>query len=236
MKTPFLISLVAVSVFSCNYDETPIRTADVIKDITFEKAQLDADGMSQTRLTVELPFKADADKRTVTISTSSGTFAATDGKSTINVVAVQDETQNPFRLLAQATLISPQTEGNAIITASIAGYAQTKSYTFITAQPEAIVITPSQLVIKQGPENEIQLVVTLTRTKGIPSLNQSVQLTVSDPAGNQKGRFRSSTSVSDPAGKCYFAYTLGTDKYEGPLIIKATTSNNKSSTYTIYAQ
>lgn len=236
MKKALLAIWLFGRLFGCDYEEAPIRNSDVIKDITFDKVTLEADGFSRTTVTVELPFDAEVTKRTVDFSTTSGTFAESDGKNTASIVAVQDEITTPFRLFARATLISPQAEGKATVTAKVSGYAQPKSYSFTTAYPEGIVITPSLLLLKQGAENEVNITVTLTRQVGKPSLNRPVELLITNPAGIKVGRFREEKSQSDASGKCYFTYTLGPDKYLGKLLIKASTDKLPSKTDTLYTQ
>jgi hypothetical protein len=237
MKTYLMLISFLIAITGCEYEEKPPKNSDVIKDITFGSPYLEADGVSRTKVMVDLPIDADAGKRTVEISTTAGTFAETDKKNVVSVVAEQLETTNPYRLVAQATLVSAPTDGTLTVTARTAGYSQSKPYSFSIAQPESMTITADRLTLKQGYDNEVKFTVTLFRNSGIPSLNRMVSLVVEDPNNNNKsvGRFREQLVRSDAAGKCYFTYTLGDDAVLGKLNVKATTDPKLVATETINA-
>ncbi len=222
---------------ACDYSEPQIKNSDVIKNVTFEKPSLEADGMSHTKVMVELADNAEAGKRTVEISTTAGTFAETDKKNVVSVNAEQVETGGePYQLIAHATLVSALTEGDLTVTARTNGFVQSKSYSFAIAYPETITIVPEKLVLKRGVDMEFKVTVVLTRNSGAPTLNRTVALTVKDAGGNQVGKMREPLSPSDATGKCYGTFALTSTTYVSPLTIEATTDNVKPTTETIYIQ
>lgn len=235
MKKSLTLLSLACWVLSCTYDEVAVRNSDVIRSLTIKDSSLPADAASGTEVTAELPINADADKRTVEFVTTKGTFAGTDGKSIVSVIAMQDELTTPFRLLAKATLISPQTAGTAIVTARTAGYAQQKMFSFETAPPNELTIMPNQLVLKQGADNELTLTIMLKRKQGIPSIGQSISISTTKADGKTTvGRLRGDVSLSDASGKCQAFYTLGEDKYIGQVLIQAKIGDLVSKIETIY--
>jgi hypothetical protein len=116
----FLLAFLLLAAGGCykesNYSPTAPQTSGAITLTTADGSQsIAADGLSRVTLVATIAANADSDKRTITFTTTSGSFVgAAGGGTTIDVAAGSDGR-------ALAILQSSQTVGTAVVSAVVKG-------------------------------------------------------------------------------------------------------------------
>jgi len=225
MKKNYLLLMGICCIFSCqDYSEELINPEEVITSVIIQPRQIDADGESQAIIAVTFPTGLAREKAIADIRTSSGIFRES-GKDLVTINGnLEKGPDNTMHQIGRATLVSPNVEGEAVITTRIAGYARTDKLQFHQAFADLMVIETDVLELKKGPDYKATITVTLLRTRGRgkPSTNSNVSLTLKDQEGNNHGIIQPTSNQTGADGKCKFVLSRGADNYIGPLILEAT--------------
>jgi len=175
-----------------------------------------ADGASLLALTVAIDTTIPADRRTVALTTSAGTFA-TNGAAT--ATAAPDAAG-----IARTLLRAPTDSTTAVISATVNGATATKLVAFRRAMPDAVDVVPAQLTLMAGAAHELTVTANLRRAVGKPSPALRVTFTTADTTAghNTRGAFLPTTALSDANGVATTRFTIADTTYRGPLTLRAT--------------
>jgi hypothetical protein len=174
-----------------------------------------ADAASLLSLTVVVDTAMPAEKRTITLFTTAGAFAASNNQST---------TLTPDAAGAARSLLRAPTDSTAVIvTATVNGVSVSRTVTYRRAMPDVVDVVPDQLVLDVVSTNELGLTAYLRRTVGKPSPNFRVSFTAFEPgpAGKSIGAFLPPTAVSDDKGLATTKFVLADTSKRGPIVIRA---------------
>ncbi len=132
-----------------------------------------ADGATPVHVFADLSSGLPAGQRTVTFTTTLGTFA--DSKTATTMVTADSGNR------ATADLVSPAA-GQARITATVANTSATTLVDFSAALPETIVVSPDKPAIKASLDDSTTVTATLFRSVGTVTPGTVVTYKVIDPA------------------------------------------------------
>jgi len=175
-----------------------------------------ADGASLLALTVAIDTTTPADKRTVALTTSAGTFATGNAAT---ATATPDAGG-----IARTLLRAPADSTTAIVTATVNGATASTLVTFRRAMPDAVDVVPAQPTLTAGAGHELTVTANLRRTVGKPSPALRVTFTTADTTATHgpRGTFLPTTAVSDANGVATARLTIADTAYHGPLALRAT--------------
>jgi hypothetical protein len=175
-----------------------------------------ADGASLLALAVVIDTATPADKRTVALTTSAGTFA-TSGAAT--ATAAPDAAG-----IARTLLRAPADSTSALVTATVNGATASTVVVFRRAMPDAVDVLPAQLTLAAGAGHELTVTATLRRAVGKPSPAIRVTFSAVDTteAHAARGAFLPVTAMSDANGVATTRFSMPDTSYHGPLVVHAT--------------
>ena len=149
-----------------------------------------ADGATASTFTVEVSPEIDPAQRSVTFTTTLGSFVAGSAAATTSPVAVGADGR------ASVLLYSPPAVGEALVTASVAGTSRQTAIRFERALPETILVDLSKLSVADSLDDSIMLTVTLLREVGTVTDGTLVRFTARDASGAPFGLFDGVTASS----------------------------------------
>lgn len=205
--------------------EIAFTTPDVGGVIRFtEAAQMAlADGASPSRFTVEVSDSIPLSQRSVTFSTTAGSFK-------LGATPPTQETTIALGANRQATvtLYSPQELGNADVSAKINDFRALTVIQFVRAPAERIFISLNQGSVKNSPDQKISITATLDRTVGIPTKDTQIFFTVTDVTGAQAGHLLQTGYLSNADGKATADYTPAGVATPGRATVKVTAEGSSA--------
>ena len=204
-----IILLLLCGLMSCRYEEVQAPVDEVLKPMIIDSTSFVGDGISRARIQITFPPKTPREKTAVEFRTTAGLFDESDKDiATVNGELVKQLDGSLLRV-AQVTLIAPQKVGKAEIIAKSSGYIQMAVVVIKPACAEKLVLFADKVSVKSAPDSEIKFTAQLLRETGKPSLEQLVELKVTDAQQKEVGQFREVHDKSDADGKTTFSYTLG---------------------------
>jgi hypothetical protein len=218
-------------VLSVSFTNLPF---DTFLTVNASAASIPADGVSFTYINVEQPINILNDYTSITFTATSGSFD--NGTKTITKPSATVLSGAEYKRLAQVRLTTSKTEENVSVEVAIKGTFKTIPINFVKAYPESVKIAVSAPAIATGFGNSLSITVSLLRTTGTPSINNTSNLSVVDTNGVNRGSFINYTTNSDITGAIVNKYTLGNDTYKGPLTITATSADATGKTIMDHVQ
>lgn len=224
------LCLLIVSLAGCNDYSEDLATIDaIIGDPVITPVAPEADGESKTLIEIQFPQDADAGKTSVELRTTSGIFKES-GKDMLTLFSsLEQSKEGKIQRIARTYLINPISEGQATLSARVAGYIKNHAITFRKSFPDSLAIESDKLALKKGAENTATVTVSLLRGpgRGKAALFLPIVLMLQDSEGNSHGLVNPSNVLSGPDGKCKFLITRGSDPYTGDLYVQAICPDNK---------
>lgn len=204
-----------------DYDLAKLKPDDVILNIDIEMETILADGISSTKISVELPLKSAPDLSAVKLVTSNGKFKE-NNLMEITKDAKQIILNGETKKVAEFTLISSIKAENAVLEVYVQDVKKTDTVYFKFNYPDKIINIPSALFIIPSELQEINITCKISCIKGSPSLGQEVTMKVKDSTDNDIGTFRVYNNISNESNETLFTYSLLPDTtYIGKLYIKS---------------
>jgi hypothetical protein len=185
-----------------------------------------ADGATLTPITATVAAALPAGQRTVTFTTSLGTFVAdpsapVQGDSARRSIAVDADGSNR----AIAYLRSLNTEiGQAVVAVKVESTPSVSANTsiqFVRAAPTRMLVTTNQPSVTASFTSSVTVTVKLLRDVGTPSVGTIVRFTAVDSAGVDCSFF-SNITQSDATGTVTASFSPGTAAAPGTAVITAT--------------
>jgi hypothetical protein len=176
---------------------TPINPSDILT-VSPDVDTAPADGFTRVRIVARVsPLIPDSGtNRTVTFTTTDGTFTSNTTPGTADKVAtVKADASN----LAIIELRSPTVPVTAGITATVTNVTARTSVTFTRALPQTVFVEATKSTVARINDT-VDLTATLLRDAGQPTSNLVVTWEARDAAGNSIGAFsRVTLAMPDPA-------------------------------------
>jgi hypothetical protein len=182
-----------------------------------------ADGATLTPVVVHVDTTLGVDKRTVTLTTTAGSFVG-DANAII-----PNETGTAIALLQ-----SPTDSTIAIVRAKVNGVVNAAQIIFRRARPERIDLLLGAFTLKAGVANELTVTAKVRRTVGTPSPGAVVSFAATDGSADHKpvGTFLPSTAVVDAQGVATVRFTSADSTVRGPVAIHVS-SDSATATATV---
>jgi len=174
-----------------------------------------ADGTSVATLTARISAGTPEDERTVTFSSSAGSFV--DG-NIISNLPIQVEADS--RGIAVVQLRSTASPGSALVRAKAASGSDSGKVRFGVAPPESVDVTTSLVVLHVLFFDTATITATLRRSKGFASAGTVVSFSAEDSTGMPIGGFANVTA-SDENGEATAEFDPGVTAYRGDVTITA---------------
>lgn len=234
-----MICLLTACYRESDYDLTNLKLDEVILNINIENNTILANGISSTKISVELPLKSAPDLSSVKLITSNGKFKE-NNLMEITKDAKQMIINGKTKKVAEFILISSTKAENAGLEVNVQDVKKIDTVYFKFNYPDKIKTTPSALFIIPSKAEEINITSKISCTKGSPSFGQEVNMSVKDSAFNKIGTFRIYNNISNESNETLYTYSLFPNTtYIGKLFIisfskKGTTSI--SDTVIIYSK
>lgn len=159
-------------------------------------ARAPADGATLTTFTVEVSPELPAGDRTVSFSTTAGTFAP-QGATTAAAPVEADAR-------ASVDLQSPVTLTSARVTATVEGVTRSTTVHFERAPPDAISVAADPLSVPAAADSEVTVTATLHRDLGSVTDGTIVTFRAVDDAGDPVGTFANVTLSSGGTATAVF--------------------------------
>jgi hypothetical protein len=235
MKRNYLVIILVLVIMGCYREEDYKPGSDqskVLFEVRADRKILPADSFNTVQLTIFFDDDVDSSRAAATIKTTLGLFVESN-TSTYNVTPKYN--YDSAKLLATARLKSPSKAESAVVTVTVAGFSKSLPIDFSRSYPEFSELSANTLSVKpkNNAEGEVVFTNRITRTQGIPSQGNTVELEVYDTLFNPIGSFRTYSNKSDPNGITAYTYMLGDSiangsHYVGKLfaISRAQISNN----------
>lgn len=180
-----------------------------------------ADGASLSTIAIRIDTGAvPADKRSITLSTTAGTFTASGSGSATLTPDITGA--------ATAFLRAPADSTTALITATVNGTTISRTMVFSRALPERVDMVPDRFALDVGLGHELSITVYLRRSVGMPSSGSRVTFRsayVSDTVASL-GLFLPVTATSDASGVVRTRFTMPDTTRTGPLLLRATAESS----------
>jgi hypothetical protein len=181
-----------------------------------------ADGATASRFTVEVSPEVDPALRTVTFTTTLGSFTAGAAATTSAPVPVDAEGR------ASVLLYSPPAVGEALVAATVAGTSRQTAVRFERALPETLLVDLSKLSVEDSLTDSITLTVTLLRDVGTVTDGTVVRFAARGPSGAAFGLFDGITASGNGTATATFtpagSGVRGTASFEVSVAGGASTS------------
>ncbi len=203
-----IILSVSIFLFSCNDEEVAI--GDVI-NINAKVKEINADGTATTLITCSIPIKAKADKRTIIVKTTYGTFEDITSDQRVKKVSIIADKEEENRLVATTEYTSSLDAGDAIIYATIEGFTDSTIVKQKLVTATAITLATDDLGVAVNFIEEINLTGTLvSESSGKVSKGNKVKFVDTFIDGSPVGgTFRKIQSSSDNNSQVTATYSPG---------------------------
>lgn len=203
--------------------------SDVIT-LAISPGSADADGASRVRLQATVSSAVAAVNKTITFTTTDGSFVIdTDSNAKREVVALSG-TQ------AGIDLTAPATSGSVTVTATVTGYTTSGQITFSRARPDAVFVESSATTVSRTSATSTGMATITTqllRTIGTPSTPAVVTYSAVDAAGAPMTTAFSNVKLADKnqQGQVVSTATFDPDVLTplGPAVITATCDGRSAS-------
>lgn len=221
-----------------NPDDDAIKVEEVIELKSNGNSVL-ADAASTLDLYAYIPEDASKDKTSINLEITKGTFTESNEKKITVKADSTGQLNNENKKIAKIRIRSDNTEGTAIVKASIENFTDTLRIQFTKALPEAISVTTSAFYVYSDFKSEITISAQLLRKTGKPSTGAEVRFEVHAPNGSvlsESTNFREEKLRSDDLAKVSAIYSPGNINYTGFafVIASANNINIKPDTTSIY--
>jgi hypothetical protein len=217
--------LITCLVIGCK--ATTVNPTDVIHDIKVSGSNYVADGTTIIDVWTYLDKDADADKRSVIFSSTTGTFISSND-TTATVTAAFENGQ----LVARTKFKMPFVPGPLFLKARpatvnrFAKYKIADTLQIAASVPATLKLLPSSLGLKTGYTGEITLTATLKNANGNNVSSGTKVLFESIPAS---GVFRTIRDTTDVTSTTVSSFTAGSTSAPTTLLIRCTYLNKGSS-------
>ncbi len=237
-KITYTILLITVLTGCYDPDDDAIRSEEVI-ELTSNENSILADAASTLDLYAYIPEEASKDKTTINLEITKGTFIDNNEKKTTVKADSTGQLNNVNKKIAKIRIRSDNTEGAAIVKASIENFTDTLIIQFTKALPEAISVATSAFYVYSDFKSEITVSAQLLRKTGKPSTGAEVRFEVHAPDGSvlsESINFREEKLRSDDLAKVSAIYSPGNINYTGFAFVIASANNGniKPDTTSIY--
>ena len=211
MRSITIFFLAAILLFGCYKEEDYAigsNKSGNLFGVAPSKPSILADAFSTSQILVSFDKSVDSLKAATTFKTTAGVFQES-GTNTFTVTPKYN--YDSLKLIATARLRSSQNIDSAIVSVSVAGFTKSEVVYFTNSYPEISELTASTLAIKpkNNSDGEVQFTNKISKTNGLPSLNNIVDLGVFDTLFHAIGSFRIYSNKSDASGTTNYAYVLG---------------------------
>jgi hypothetical protein len=179
-----------------------------------------ADGATPVHVFADIASGLPANQRTVTFTTTLGSFADSGGKTTL---ATADASNR-----ATVDLVSTAA-GQARLTATVAATSASTSVGFSPALPDSIIVSPDKPAIKASLDDSTLVTATLLRNPGSGNVTTGtvVNYRVIDPAsGKDLGFIIRSVTPSNDAHVSQATVIAGNTAFRGLATIQATVAGS----------
>jgi hypothetical protein len=211
MKRLTFFVLVSTLLAAC-YKNSPTDAGQRLLRLVVLVDSAAADGATVIPVTAIIPANARDSSRTVTFTTSLGTF--TDGgQATVSIVAIDS--------VAQTYLRAPRTVGSARIRAQLGSELREHVVVFDTAFPTRADLQPDSFALHAGLTHATNVTAFLRRPVGQVTPGVEVQFrALQADNGQELGRFGIPTA-SNADGAVTVRYSAGETTYNGAVRIQA---------------
>jgi len=235
MRSIFILFVTTILFFSCykekDYD-VDSNKSDNLFYVNTSKSSILADALSTTQIIVSFDKSVDSLKAATTFKTTAGVFQES-GNSVFTITPTYN--YDSSKLIATVKLNSSQNVDSAIVSVSVAGFTKSVIVQFTKSYPEVSKLTANTLSIKpkNNGDGEVQFTDKISKSIGLPSLNNNVDMKVYDTLYNPIGSFRVYSNKSDVSGITNYTYVLGDSVangryYTGKLFAISTTQRDQS--------
>lgn len=178
-----------------------------------------ADGATPVRVFADLPAGLPANQRTVTFTTTLGSFADAGSTTPRTTTATADASNR-----ATVDLLGPSDQiGQARVTATVAGATAQTFVDFTRALPDTIVVDPSKTELTAAATDSLTVTVTLLRNIGQVTQGTPVVIRVLNPeTGADLNFLVNGVEPSGAGGTTQATISAGGTTHRGPAIIEAT--------------
>ena len=206
---------------SVTIDFQAVSATSVIT-IELASAQAPADGASVTPIFARIAAAVPPEQRDVVFSTTAGTLSigTTGGASSVQVRAGTDN-------VATVNLVSPRSEGSALVTASLNNLSVRQGVEFTHAYPSRAALSiagsfrlPATFATKSGLRME------LFRDVGVVTQGTLVEWSATDDSTGHSVGYFSGMTPSDSTGSCTADFTPGSTVERGTTTIQARVVGN----------
>lgn len=217
-----LIGCIILGFFSCAKEVVPV--SEVLSPMQFSSRTIVADGSSTISITVEIGKDADADKRNMRFSTSSGNFVGGD------TTLVKKAEFEGGKLIARVQLKAPMKPGIIKISVKPEASNQFTDYTVsdeivaVRSEPSQIRVSASSFSVLTAYAGEIRVKgILLNKSDKYVSVGYKVAFEDFFQNGNRvNGRFREVQNISMDSSSVSALYSPGYIPSGSTIYIKAT--------------
>jgi hypothetical protein len=188
--------------------------ASNVLSVGLSAAEAPADGASVTNVVARIASALISSERTVTFSTTAGTFGSPNTQS-VAVRAANDDT-------ATAGLVSPRDPGTAVVTATINDVSARTTVTFAAALPEEATLSISgSFKLEASFSTKVILRLQLFRSVGTVTRGVEASFEATDVSTGRVLGFFSGITPSDSSGLVTAEFTPGNTTERGEAVIEA---------------
>lgn len=204
--------VLASAILAGCYKDTPTDSGQRLLRLVVPVDSAAADGATVIPIAAFIPANAGDSNRTVTFTTSLGTF--TDGgQATVSIVAIDS--------VAQTYLRAPRTVGSARVRAQLGSELREHVVVFDTAFPTKADLQPDSFALHAGLNRVTTVTAILRRPVGQVTPGVEVQFrALRADNGQEVGRFGIPTP-SNADGAVTVKYSAGETTYNGAVRIQA---------------
>lgn len=218
MIKTILWALGAALVCAACYENYPTDAVEQTLNLRFEADSLPADGATLVHVVATIPPDARSDSRTVSFTTSAGTFVD-GGEAKVAITGIDG--------VADTYLRAPRTPGRARVRAQLGSVIRETTIEFDTAYATRADLEPSGFVTKGTLASQITITAYLRRGIGVTSPGVEIRFEALR-ADNQQPIGRLGVAApSDTNGTVKVSYSAGDTTYEGPVRIRALAVNGR---------
>ena len=175
-----------------------------------------ADALSLSLVTATTDSLPEIEKRTVTFTTSAGSFTPSGATTTTAQLDLSRRATVLLRAPADSTL--------ALVTATAYGGTVTAQIIFHRAAPSQIDVLAEQPTLLTSRGSSLAVFARLRRVVGYPSPGVLVEFSAMDSVGHVVGRFEPVRGVSDSLGMVTSRFTVTDTTFHGSVLLRANTN------------
>ncbi|HEX5759192.1 MAG TPA: hypothetical protein VF121_08360 [Thermoanaerobaculia bacterium] len=181
-----------------------------------------ADGATGSTFVVEISPQLDSASRSVTFTTTIGSFVSGSSVQTLTVPAASDNT-------AAAVLYSPTAIGEGRLRATVAGTSREVGIRFERALPDRLILALSKITVMDSAADQLTATATLLRDLGTVTPGTEVVFTATrDDTGASFGFFNPPAAASDANGQAVVSFSPGGGGYTGDATLTARAPNGRT--------